>query len=154
MGGCCGPALPQINGLTAGGASSSQVGPDSLVTTDASVQTLVMANFPVVGARVYYYGEFAAEQNNSNRGFRFNFWVDASRNAIGSNVLTTGTIGPTGFTDIATAPWNTIGVPAGWAFNPTNLVGNQLQIQFNAAAAQTVQWMWQLTRFLLWGATP
>jgi hypothetical protein len=118
------------------------------------VQTLVVANLNAAGDGVYYYGHVRAQQTNGERGMRFNFWVDASRNAVGSGILTTGTVGPTGYTDVAAVPWTTVGVPVGWGITEANLVGNQVQVLFNGAAGQTVQWKLVFTRLLMNGATP
>lgn len=153
--GHCGAALAILGGAAPGGSAQADLfGPFTVVTTDAAAQTLVMANLPAAGDGVYYYGHVRAQQTNGQRGFRYNFWVDASRNAIGTNILTTGTIGPTGYVDVATPPWNTIGVPAGWGVVEANVVGNQIQVVFGGAAGQTVQWQLTFTRLLMNGATP
>lgn len=150
----CGPSAALVGGAPVGGGFPSTLIAGPIVTTDATVQTAVIANFPVVGGGVYYRAVLRGQQTNGQRGFRADFWCDASRNAIGTNGLQTGNIGPTGYTDAALAPWNTVGVPAGWAVNTLNIVGNQIQVQWNGAAGQTVEWWLVAERIFLSGATP
>jgi hypothetical protein len=127
---------------------------DTRTTTDATTQTLTIANLPIVGAGVYWYLSIRGQETNGQRGARFNYWADASRNAVGTNGVVLGTVGPTGYTDVATPPWTTIAVPVGWGFTAINIVGNQTQFQFNGAVAQTVQWKTIVQRIFMSGATP
>lgn len=145
---CC---EAQSNGRASG--SALDVLTYDRTTTDASAQTVRVATLPAIGDAVFWYLSLRGDQTNGQRGMRFNYWADASLNAIGLNGLVTGTIGPTGFTDIATPPWTTIGVPASWAINAINIAGNDVQFQWNGAAGQTVRWRVQIERILIGGAS-
>lgn len=144
------------NGDGGGGgeSSSADIVEGSLEVTGDATQTIVIANLPVVGAGVFYGGTISARQSNGQRGFRFTFWTDAARNAVGSGILTQGTIGPSGYTDVAAVPYTTPGVPVGYAVVEANLVGNQVQVLFGGPAGQTVRWGWLFERILMGGATP
>lgn len=137
-----------------GGADGWEPFFGEVTTTDATPQVIVVANLPVVGAGVYYFGSARGQETSGERGFRFNFWCDVSRNAIGTGGLNLGVVGPTGYTDAGLVPWSTIAVPVGWGWAHMNIVGDQVQNIFFGAAAQTVEWRWQIDRLLLAGATP
>ena len=150
----CAPAVPLVGGAPAGGSGFTSELSFQVTTTDAGVQTVRIADLPAVGAGVYFRATLRGQQDNGQRGFRADFWCDASRNAIGTNGLQAGNIGPTGYTDAALAPWNTIGVPAGWNVATMVVVGNTINVQFNGAVGQTVAWWFVAERILLNGATP
>lgn len=126
---------------------------DEITTSDDGVETRDIVTLPGNGAGMFGYGSVKAAQDNGENGMRFNFWIDFDRNSAGSNALITGTVGPTGFTDVALPPWNNVGVPAGWAFNALNLSGTILQAQFNGAAGQNVNWRIVYNICLVGGAT-
>jgi len=154
---CCGFTSNGVESVSpgSGGAGFDVLDPGTIITTDGSTQTLVVANLAAVGARVFYYSTIVAQQTNGDRAMRANYWTDASRNAAGSGILTSGNIGPNGYTDVPPSlPWTTVVVPAGWGIVEANLVGDQVQILFGAAAGQTVEWRIVVQRLLLGGATP
>lgn len=154
---CCASALPVVGGTVPGGivlAPGIDTFIDQRTTTDGAVQTLVLANYPVIGAGGFFYGTCMGVQDDGVRGARVTFWLDGARNAIAFAAAQNGNIGPTGYTDAAAQPWTTVGVPVGWAFATVNIVGNQQQFQFNAAAGQTVRWTTVVQRILVGGATP
>lgn len=125
----------------------------NFATVDATVQTQNVAVLAAVGAAIKFHVSLQGVQDNGQRGLVVEWIGNAARNAIGNGFGTPVAIGPTGFTDAAAVPWTTIGVPAGWAA-VVAFVGTTLQVQFNAAAGQNVNWQLdQLERYLLGGAT-
>lgn len=147
------------NGGDSGGAAASPgfdvLAPAPIVTTDATVETIIVANLNAPGDGVFYRLTVRAQEDNGERAMRANFWVDASRNVAGTNGLTSGNIGPNGYTDVPPSmPWTTIGVPAGWNFNPLDIVGDQVRVQLQGPVGQTIQWRVVIERLLMWGATP
>ncbi len=150
---------PTSNGQAPGGGDPDAFSLD-VTTTDATVQTAVLAQLPNDGAAATIELDIAGFQTGpaaadaGDRGGWFHVWVNVARNSIGTNFLIVGVIGPSGYTDIATAPWNTVAPPAGWNLIGLAIVGTSLVLNFNAAAGQTVQWRLRAHRSFAGGATP
>lgn len=120
-------------------------------TLAAEVVTIPIGTLGVVGAAITFMIRLDGAQTNGERGLYFAPEGNAARNAIGSNLVTPILIGPVGYTDAALAPWNTLGVPAGWGA-VVALAANVLQLSFNAAVAQPAHWRGIILRWAHNGA--
>jgi hypothetical protein len=143
-----------VGGLPSGGSSGTPDLVGSFTTTDATIEVRQIMDMPVIGAGGTFYGLLFGQQDNGVRGARVTWWGDASRNAIGTNGVQLGNIGPTGYTDAAVQPWTNIGVPAGWVLSTVNIIGTTIAFAFAGVVGQTVRWTWRIQRELVGGATP
>lgn len=129
-------------------------------TTDGSAQQTVLAQLPVDGAGVKIELDVWAQQvgplaaDAGDRAGWFHCFILASRNSVGINFLFGVTIGPTGYTNVATLPWTAVAVPAGWNLIGVAVVGSSIVLNYNAAAGQTVEWRLRASRSFTGGATP
>lgn len=154
MADCC---APSSNG-DSGGGDPNELSFDR-ETTDAAAQQVTLARMPVDGSaatvELYIAGSQTgpAAGDRGDRGGWFKAWVSCARSSTGVGFLITGTIGPTGYTDLVAAPWTTPGIPIGWAFIGVAIAGNDLVLNFNGAAGQTIQWKIRGHRAFSGGAT-
>lgn len=112
-------------------------------TSGAGVQTRDIAELPAVGAGVLFQIRLSGTRidaaDEGEAGLYFAPEGAGDRNATGVGVGTPILIGPTGFVDAVLVPWTTIAVPAGWAATVA-FAGNVLQLTFNGAAGEDVEW--------------
>lgn len=150
---CC--ADPLDDGAPPSGASELAFDSGEIITTDASVVTVVLAQLPIDGAQAHVNLETIAERSNGQAGAWSLNNATAARNVNGSNAAQHITILQS-YTDIVTPPWTTVAagaMPAGWAFVAPAVVGTTFQLQFNGAAGQTISWRVEGTLVLQRGAT-
>lgn len=113
--------------------------PPNFETTDATLQSLRIGDLAQVGAGLTVFAQFFGIQDTGERGNRLSVFGEASRNAVGSNSNIVGAFGE-GYTDIATPPWTTIAVPAGWAVPALVVTGTVVTLTWSGAAGQIVRW--------------
>lgn len=106
----------------------------------AALQTIDVGQLPAAGAAVAFQIRLTMTRLDlaGQMGSFFAPEGDGARNATGLGFATPIFIGPTGYTDAAAVPWTTLGLPAGWAMGVA-FAGAILQLQWNAAAGQTVE---------------
>lgn len=107
----------------------------------AAVQAVSLGTLPAAGAAVTFQVRLTMTRQDAagQMGAYFAPEGDGARNATGSGFVTAILIGPTGYTDAVAVPWTTIaGLPVGWGTGVA-LVGANLQLQWNAAAGETVE---------------
>lgn len=123
-------------------------------TTDGALQSLRIGALPVIGAGLHVYATFFGTQDGGQRQYRFNFWWDAARNAVGAGDLVSGTIA-NGYTDPAALPYTTPGnPPIGWTVPALVIAANIVSVTWSGAAGQVVRWRVSGTRSFVGGATP
>lgn len=152
---CCCPD-PLDDGAPISGSVEVAFDTGEIITTDATVQTVVLGRLPVDGAQVHINVETIAEQSNGQRGAWSLNNATAARNVNGSNSTQHITLLQS-YTDVVTPPWTTVAagaMPAGWAFVAPTVAGTDFQIQFNGAAGQTISWRIYGSVVLQRGATP
>jgi len=123
-------------------------------TTDGTAQTFNIGTLAAVGASILFDVVLMGTKTNAQEGLYARWMGQAARNSTANGLGFALAVGPTGFTDAAAAPYTAVpALPAGWAANIA-FAGNVLQLQYNGAAADTVDWqIVVLHRFLLNGAT-
>lgn len=155
--GCC---ISNINGLSGGGSAgglsapgvsfwtfASNGGPSDgiITTTDAVPVFRTWGTLPNVGSAINFFAMFYGQQTTGDRALCR--WTDAgyARNGVGENALApVAAVVTSGYDESASgmAPWNNLlANPPGWGGGATFLPGgNIIQVAFNGAAGQTIQW--------------
>lgn len=116
-----------------------------ITTTDATPVFRTWATLPAIGDAVDYFFMFFGHRTNGDDCLFRQSQGGFARNAIGSNSLNpVAGVVMSGFdeTGLGTAPWNNlVANPAGWGGGVNFLPGgNIIQVAFNGAAGETVQW--------------
>lgn len=158
---CCGPSR-KLDGATPGGGGAGVPGAwtfsdagyaDGVVTTtDATPVFVAFADLAAVGSALGFEGFLFGQRSNGEQA-AFAWRVGGfARNAVGANGLAPVTFGPSGYTDVATPPWTTPGLPAGWGAAIDWQIGNQLGAIMVGVAGVTIAWRALVFRFPFWGA--
>lgn len=169
----CGDTFPFINGQAAGGGGgaggvtipgsvfwtfANDGGPaDGIITTtDATPVFRTWCTLLAPGDAVNFLGFFYGVSSTGNQGLFRQTAGGYARNGVGDNTGTpVAAVVNSGWEDIVTAPWNTfLPNPAGWGGGVNYTPGGGIiQVAFNSAVGQTVQWRCLIIATPFFGAT-
>lgn len=124
---------------------ASNGGPASatITTTDAVPVFVTWASLPAAGAAINFYAIFTGQQSTGERSLFRHTQAGYARAAAGENsIAPVAAVVTSGYEDPGGVPWNTlVANPVGWGGGVNFLPGgNIIQVAFNGAAGQTIDW--------------